>query len=406
MPTNKKRLILLTTYYAPIQSVAVNRMTAFVNYLDKSFFEIIVVALNEGAADSTTIEEEVTVIRLANNSYIKRFKAVAGEPRWKHTIKTIWNYLLNLLNWPIYANWQNSAIRTLKELHNEKHIDVLISSYAPVETHIAAMALCNVDSTIKWVADFRDEMSSNPFLSKQTRKAYQLLEQQFNNRATVITSVSGPILENLNQLMPSVPYFLEVMNGYDHDMHFEYHYNKTFTISLAGTFYGASKPDTFFKGLTLFFDKWKEEVIIQFIGVSRNFSIPEQFKNQVQFIDRVPQATALQYMAAADVNLLVLPIVERVGVYSGKLFDYLAVGKPIVAIVDTTDVAAQLIKACNAGFVADFNNVEQIALAIEAAYKVWQSKVPLVVNNNKIKTLHRKYGVEKLNDLIKKIVTE
>jgi hypothetical protein len=63
-------------------------------------------------------------------------------------------------------------------------------------------------------------------------------------------------------------------------------------------------------------------------------------------------------------------------------------------------VAAKLINDCNAGYVADFDNVNEIEAAIEAAYQHWQSNTMLNCDRTKIEQLHRKYQVEKLNQLI------
>ena len=46
----KKHIILVTTWFPPANSVAVNRMEAFVRYFDKDVFEIDVVTLKSKGA--------------------------------------------------------------------------------------------------------------------------------------------------------------------------------------------------------------------------------------------------------------------------------------------------------------------------------------------------------------------
>jgi len=86
--------------------------------------------------------------------------------------------------------------------------------------------------------------------------------------------------------------------------------------------------------------------------------------------------------------------------FSGKLFDYLGAMKPIIAAIDKTDVAAALIKDCNAGFVASFNDEKEIADAILSAYKLWKNKECLKFNEELILEHHRSKQVQKLNQLI------
>jgi hypothetical protein len=62
-------------------------------------------------------------------------------------------------------------------------------------------------------------------------------------------------------------------------------------------------------------------------GASRNFSIPPDFKKNVEILDRVSQTESLKLMAAADLNILIQPPTGRMGVYTGKIFDYLSVNK-------------------------------------------------------------------------------
>ena len=105
-------------------------------------------------------------------------------------------------------------------------------------------------------------------------------------------------------------------------------------------------------------------------------------------------------MRQADCLLLILPKVVQKGVYSGKLFEYLGCKRPILATVDKTDVAADLIQKCNAGFVADFDDVQEIEQCIEQAYTLWERKESLPMNDELIMWHHRKNQVKILNDLI------
>ena len=77
----------------------------------------------------------------------------------------------------------------------------------------------------------------------------------------------------------------------------------------------------------------------------------------------VPRSESLAIQAQTDVLLLLMwnhPGEE--GVYTGKLFDYLAAGRPILMIGYPDGVAADLIRSRSAGFVAP--TVEDVSAAI------------------------------------------
>ena len=109
-------------------------------------------------------------------------------------------------------------------------------------------------------------------------------------------------------------------------------------------------------------------------------------------------------MSESDINLLILPNNGRKGVFTGKLFDYLSVLKPILAIVDKKDVAATLINELNAGYVAEFDDIKEIEKMIILSVNNWVNKVHFDVDIDGVEKLHRKYQVKKLERLIDKIL--
>ena len=99
-------------------------------------------------------------------------------------------------------------------------------------------------------------------------------------------------------------------------------------------------------------------------------------------------------------NVLIQPPTGRMGVYTGKIFDYLSVSKPILAVVDKLDVGAQLINNLNAGYVADFSDIAEIEFQLKAAIEGWKNHQEIKPEKSEIIKLHRKHQVHKLNLLI------
>ncbi|HKY23772.1 MAG TPA: hypothetical protein VJM07_01375, partial [Gaiella sp.] len=59
------------------------------------------------------------------------------------------------------------------------------------------------------------------------------------------------------------------------------------------------------------------------------------------------------------------------GVLSGKVFEYIAVGRPILAVVPPDGAAAELIRETGAGIVAPPDDPGEIGAALEALYGRW-----------------------------------
>ena len=406
MQENKKHIALVTTWFPPQIGVAVNRMLAFVKYLNYDKFDISVITLRSNSEQEQEKMEGAKVYRIKNNSFLYSIPTIAGEPKIIHNLKVLWNVLLNNIKTFEYSVWMESAIDQLETIHSQTKIDVVISSFSPVEAHLAANNFCKKHPEVKWIADMRDEMSRNPHASPKIQKHLAKIEYTINKRANAITTVSEPILNDFKKILSSIKYFEEVRNGFDHNFPITNNFNEIFTIAYAGTFYGTRKPNTFFKGLKQFTHKTDSKIRLQFIGTNKNFDLPYELVSSSEFIPILDNKEAVERISKADANLLILPSIERKGVYTGKIFDYISVMKPVIAVCDSSDVAAKLIREMNAGFIADFNDINQIEQAISSAYNLWRDKKSLSMNKEKVDLLHRKYQVKKLELLIDKLLSE
>jgi hypothetical protein len=404
----RKHIVLLTTWFPPLQSVAVNRMEAFAKYLDASRFELSVITLGTATLHGESMESGTRVIRIKPASSFWKPGFSAADSKLWHYAKVAWRKVRTTVMGDEDKFWSRKAITELRSLNNQKKIDLLISSFSPVAPHLVALEFCREFKTCKWIVDMRDEMSLNPQSSDSERTYYARVEKDINLHAHALTAVSKPIVDYFKTVMPDLAYYEEIRNGFDHDLPekkiTEPH--TCFTILHAGSFYGTRKPTPFFEALENLHKKKLLPADWKFIcaGASRNFSIPDAFKNKVEIRERVSQAESIQLMAAADLNLLVQPPTGRKGVYTGKVFDYLSVRKPVLAVVDPEDVAAMLILELKAGYVADFTNVQAIEESVLKAMSDWKSGRPFTPDEIKIATLHRKFQVQKLNLLIETLL--
>ncbi|MFM2135891.1 MAG: hypothetical protein RL021_1291 [Bacteroidota bacterium] len=375
-------------------------MLGFARYLDHERFNVMVVtdeAERPVAAESGRL---YSIVRFRATSIFRKAVFKAGESRLVHLFKVLWNVSLNRMGSVVYRTWVKAGLDTLEKIHKGQPVDLIISSYAPAHVHVAAASFVKAHPEVIWIADMRDEMSLNPHLSRSERDQLAGVENSVNDHATAVTSVSRPILDDFRRLLPKVRFFEEVRNGFDHDLGFGSGFNHVFRICYTGTFYGINKPSTFFKAFLRFLEKNPVPYELQFVGSSRNFEIPVPLRPHCRFLPKLDYYEAIKVMSCADANLLVIPKSERKGVYSGKLFDYLSVGKPIIAVVDSNDVAAGLIRDLNAGFVADFDDEEAIVRAVESAYALWKTQTCLPIDAERIRLLHRRVEVGKLNELI------
>ena len=388
-----------------MNGVAVNRIKAFAQYLGDEFH---VDVFTLGESDREVTYESGSVFYLASDSVLKHLKHNSSDSRLTHHSKTALNVLTKKLDISALKNWKKKVFQKLSQVHGAVPYDVLISSYAPVEAHAVAYDMKRRYPELIWIADMRDEMSRNPFLSGHERAKLAQREKAYNGYIDAVTSVSAPILNDFRSIFSQVHFFEEIRNGFDHDQPPIYPSNEKFKMVFAGTFYGKLKPDLFLTILSRLVEEGniERDFEIYFVGSNKNFVIPKNLQSHIQFIPKVPYDEAIGYMKTADCNLLFCPPFDTKGRYTGKLFDYLSVERPILALIDKEDVGAELIREHDGGEVADFYNEAEIESAFKKIYNNWKNNIVFNPKRELTSKLHRKHQVEKLKALIHRITAK
>lgn len=398
--TSRKHIALITTWFPPKQSVATNRMLAFAGLLAEEHC-IEVFALDDHA-HTEHLSESLTVHYIRSYSLFDRLRSKQTDAAWLHKVKTGLRVLLGKIQPDPLKSWTKGVAKSLFEHHAKHPFDCLISSYAPQESHLAVLQFKEVFPDVRWIADMRDEMSMNPGISEQQREYYRSLEQRIDRHADAITSVSAPILNDFKRLCPAVKHFEEVRNGFNHTLRNPGAVkNDRFTIGYFGSFYGNRKPVTFFKALEQLKNKVPEfDFRFHVVGAHRNFDIPGSLEHTVAFEPSLYYEDAIRRMMEMDLLVVIHPRSGQKGVFTGKLFDYISSGVPVMACVDTDDVAADLVHEMNAGYVAECDDVEANLQALEMAFSDWQKGIRRIAREEQRMELHRSNQVEKLNRLI------
>ncbi len=400
----KKNILIISIYYPPIQSIASNRIYSFAKYLDKEKYNVFVHTLG----DSNSIENEnnIVVQRVKNNILFKPLLFKKRTNKVIHYSKVIYNKFVKYIFKDEYRGWITESLKNLPQFIKDNNIDIIISSYAPTAPHIVALELKKEFSHLKWIADMRDEMSQGLGLNSKLKEKYRELENEIFTYTNAVTSVSKPLVDGFASLSSNLNIiFCEIRNGYDFELKELKNHNDIFTISYTGNFYGDITPINFFKALKKFIQKDSyKRVLVQLVGVKTHFEVPELLKDKVNIIPSVNHSKAIEIMQKSDALLLIHPTNGRKGVFTGKLFEYLASLKPIIALVDENDVASKLIQEANAGYVSDNANIGKIEMILEEAYREWKENRKREFNVDIIKKHHRKEQVKRLEKIIEELV--
>jgi len=403
-----KRLALITTWYPPLKGVAVGRMNAFSKYLSQDFeVEVFCMAHYN---KTVKINEKLIIHYFRSNKLFEKIKSNQLDYKIIHNIKTLIRIIIKKITPNPLLNWKKLVLNALENNHSKNNFDLIISSFSPSEVHLVAIDFCIKNKKVIWIADMRDEMSSNPLIDINTKNNLKSIEKDIDMYATAILSVSEPILNEFKTICPTVKYFLEIRNGYDHQLVFKNSKksnSKIINLGYFGSFYGLQKPDILFKALLLLTEENKNfDYQLNIYGAHNNFKIPLKLKDKIRMMPFISYENTIKKMNEMDSNILIIPSNGRKGVYSGKLFDYISAKKPILAFVDKEDVAAKLIIDLDCGYVAEFSDIEDNKLALMNFFNDNKKFYSKKASDIEIESLHRKIQVDKISKLINKLIVK
>ena len=182
-------------------------------------------------------------------------------------------------------------------------------------------------------------------------------------RADAIVAVSDAIADEARALGPRGP-VVTIANGCDFDdfAGLEHHPSERFRITHAGSFFGKRDPKPFLRALA---ESGLEDVVVRFVGdfraADRDFAESLGVTDRIELIGYVTRRRSLELQRDSDALLLLIPEAggRGRGVLSGKVFEYLAAERPILAAVPPDGAAAQLVRDAGAGVVAAPDDVRR-----------------------------------------------
>lgn len=253
--------------------------------------------------------------------------------------------------------WRPLALKALRELFAKESFHALISSSPPVITHLIAKR-AQMEFSIPWVADFRDLWTGNHYYpyGPIRKRIDRGLEIRTIDQAAALITVSEPLGESLkalhgHEIVKSIPNGfdpVEVKAGELHDK---------FTFTYTGQLYqGKRDPEVLFKIVhdLLQEDLLKDDIQIKFYGdkvywldqLIEDYGL-EKVAFQCGTVDR-SEALLEQRSSQILLSLNWDHPLEK-GVYTGKIFEYLAAQRPILALGGPQGVVSDLLEETQAG---------------------------------------------------------
>ena len=325
--------------------------------------------------------------------------------------KKLTNILGSFLVPDTKIGWYPGTIRKAEQVFNKHKIDVIYSTSPKKTSHIIARFLSRRYKK-PWVADFRDPWPAyylkRPSLLKRLDES---LERIVLSEATRITIAWPGILEdiiNRHKDFDKKKVTL-ITNGFDEDdlkgvtpLKFEH-----FTISYPGVFYRDRHPESLFEGLTLLFREKAElrkEIRILFIGMTdpilTNLINKYKLSDVVKHISYKTHRECIRYLLGS--HLLFLNTLRNC--VPGKLYEYLGLRKPIMALVGRNTMVAEIVRSTKAGIVIEPTDTEEVKESIMKLYEKY--KKGILKLNRKDDSIIYQYERKRLTGKLAEIFNE
>jgi glycosyltransferase involved in cell wall biosynthesis len=368
-----KRVLMIAFYFPPRNNIACYRAGCFAKFLPEHGWLPTVVCQDWPAEGPDSdpdfvgrIPEAVEIHRIPapeQRGFYRRVVLRKLAPYvWPHRAPILW--------------WRQARLRVLSLLQRAP-FDAIWATSDPL-TPLALAAEAAAAAQLPWVADIRDCLNVQHFGSWYKRPLFRRQERLLCRRADRIVTVSEGLADALRGLS-SRPVSV-IPNGFDPSLLPEKKPTPAsrFTILYAGTLVPRYQdPRPLFHALEICITRNQipaDAVEIQFLGAdaSRVRDCLSGLSNRlpVHVLRRVPHREAVAAQMSASVLLLLAHASER-GIMTGKVFDYLAAGRPILAVPDDLETTSALLKQTGAGVA--LTEVEAIAGKLLEWYSAWKS---------------------------------
>jgi glycosyltransferase involved in cell wall biosynthesis len=383
------KIVLVSWHFPPVNSIAGVRIGKAARHLGHSGHDIRVITAAKPDRDCS-LPLEIAPERVLTTRFLDIDRAINPFTWWRAVRRTArtapareaasnnvrrrswrdWPSRLyqNLIFCPDrYVGWLLPLCRELDRLCATWQPDLILVSGPPFSPYLA-VAFVARRRGIPWVAEFRDRWADDPYtLAPPWRhRVDRWLEARIVRQATGIVTVSEP-WSRLYARKYHLP-IATVMNGFDPaDFDFSPPPRSSslpLLIVYTGFVYPERRdPSVLFHAL-LKGGFAPEEVRVLFYG-SRSAYLEAKIDELgveafVEVHDPVPYAEALRLQSGADVLLLLQwnhPTDE--GNVPGKIFEYLAVKRPVLGLGPENGIPAQLIRERRAGLFS--NDISTIA---------------------------------------------
>ncbi len=395
-----KKVLIITYYWPPAGGGGVQRWVKFVRYLREFGWEPVVYTVSNGdypIFDASLQEEVPPGIAVLKQPITEPYGIYARLTGKKKGEKVDANFLSQgkKLGWKeklavwVRGNffipdarflWIKPSVRYLSGYLKDNMVDAVISTGPPHSCHVIALGVKRKFG-LPWIIDYRDPWTQIDYfddlrLTRYARHRHETMEKSCLDNCDVIVTVGKTMAEDLESISSTRK--VVITNGYDEADRAGVGQasDGEFSVVYIGTMNDARNPEVLWKTLAAFRDSGHplaEAIKIKLVGKPEKVVYDSVKKygveSMVEFVGYVSHKEAIRVQNTASVLLLVINRTSNnKSILTGKIFEYLASGRPIICLGPKDGDAAEIIDTSGAGWMVDYDDTTHLTLLLEELY--------------------------------------
>jgi glycosyltransferase involved in cell wall biosynthesis len=384
------KILIISYLFPPMGGIAVQRVLSLCKYLPEAGFEVHVLRAANAAGpvydpgllrrvpQSTTIHNAFTpeipfslrhrLWALFGSRKVGSLASQRISPSRRSVLARVAQFALSP---EPEVLWVPFALRKARAVIERHGINCVLITAPPFSAFLIGNHLTQAFPQLVHIADFRDEwltfyISSHEFQNTpRTRRRAAIIERQTVASADLVVAVNESSLQEIRRRYPEQPEgkFACVSNGYEPDVFASFctrqHAEDITYITHIGTVTESATARYYVQALASLPADVRSRIRTRFVGRIVESERPWLANEAgVEFYGFMPQQEAVRY--AEDTDFLLLTMTDRLSM-PGKVYEYMATGKPILAIAWRDSELDKLIRQTGVGWCAEPTDIEGIA---------------------------------------------
>ena len=383
------KVLIITYYWPPSGGAGVQRWLKFAKYLPSSgWLPVVLTVKPEYAAypfKDTSLYGDIPLdVEVYRTKAINYFSLYSKDPSKlpssgfaSGTRKGMRESISRFIRGNFFIpdprrGWNKYAFRKACSLIREENINHVVTTSPPHSTQLIGLKLKRRFPGIKWIADLRDpwtdiyyyEMFYPSAISKYIDRQY---EKAVLKKADIVTTVGYTLGKQFDAKIEGIEDKIRIIhNGYDDSdfQNIQVNVPERFTISFTGTISELYPMGGFIEAVKSLLLKGYD-LLIKFTGAvsepQKQQMVADLGKDHLEFIPYIDHMSVIKQMTSSSLLLLVIASHrDNKSFLSGKLFEYIASGRPVLCLGPVDGDAAKMIEHHNFGRCYDYDDTVNI----------------------------------------------